>query len=170
MRATFLIPPLFEPPIAWVANLGNVRLGVHLQGEWCVEIGGRTRVLSRPDDTMPLLPLLEMSRTEFYECLHRIAQTTVELVDVPTSFPSDLLLRFALDSSVSEYWPLMALDWIDAETTVGSQIRESLQSLLSKPWLTQRLKQRAEMVVKRNSRKKAPNDCGIDTRGGDPTS
>lgn len=154
MRVKLRIPPPFELPMVWLVDIGNIRLGVHQQDGWCIDIEGRTKVLSKQEDVMPLLPLLEIGRVQFYEHLRRVAQTRIELADALQSFPAILLLKFALESSVSDYWPLKALDWIDAETTVDREIGESLQTLLSRPWVTQRLKQRAERVMKRGSVKK----------------
>lgn len=148
MKAKLLFPPFFEPPTAWLVSIGNIRLGVHLLDGWCIEVRGQARVLSRSDDMMHLLPLLEMGRVQFYEYLYRVAQGRSELKEIPSSFPAILLLRFALESSVSDYWPLKALDWIEAETTVDSKIREDLRTLLSKPWVSQRLKQRVERALK----------------------
>ncbi|WP_206957403.1 hypothetical protein [Trinickia acidisoli] len=126
-------------------------------------------MLSKQEDVMPLLPLLEMGRVQFYEYLHRLAQTRTELAEAPQSFPAILLLKFAFESSVSDYWPLKALDWLDAGATVDSEIGESLRTLLSRPWVTQRLRQRAERAVKRGSSKKAFKPYESNEKEGDST-
>ena len=97
---------------------------------------------------MPLLPLLELDRGQFYEYLHRIVQNRFDLKEIILSFPETLLLEFAFESSVSEYWPLKALDWLASEATVDSRIYVGLKALLYKPWATQRLKQRIGKIVK----------------------
>lgn len=166
MRAKLLIPPSFEFPIVWLADIGKVRLGVHLQDGWCIDMAGRRRVLSEVNDVMPLLPLLEMSRAQFYGHLRHLAQTTAELAEAYQSFPDILLLRFAFESSVSDYWPHKALDWLDAGTTLDWQIGESLRTLLSRPWVTQRLKQRAETALKRASKRTLKGHGSDETEGG----
>lgn len=153
MRAKLLIPPFFELPLVWLADIGKVRLGVHVQDGWCIDIAGRTRALSESEDVMPLLPLLEISRAQFYDYLRHLAQTTTELAEAAQSFPDILLLRFAFESSVSDYWPHKALDWLDTDTALDPQIGESLRTLLSRQWVTQRLRQRAEKALKRVSKK-----------------
>jgi hypothetical protein len=153
MRAKLFIPPSFELPNVWLAGIGKVRLGVHLKDGWCIDIAGRTRALSEPEDVMPLLPLLEMSRAQFYEHVRHLAHTTPELAKATQSFPDVLLLRFAFESSVSDYWPHKALDWLDTDTALDPQIGDSLRALLGRPWATERLKQRAEQALKRAAKK-----------------
>jgi hypothetical protein len=132
----------------WLASIGSVRLGVHLQDGWCLNMRGQTRLLSKSEDMMPLLPLLEIGREQFYAHLYRVAQAVPELKEVSLSFPSILLLIFAFESSASDYWPLKALDWFDNEVSIDSKSHESLQFLLSQPKITQRLKQRVEKSIR----------------------
>ncbi|KVD40577.1 hypothetical protein WS61_20465 [Burkholderia sp. ABCPW 11] len=51
------------------------------------------------------------------------------------------MLRFAFESSFSEYWPLKALDWIDGEQAIDPKVRESLRRMSEQRWVTQKLKQ-----------------------------
>lgn len=170
MRVKLLIPPSFELPILWLAGIGIIRLGVHLRDGWCIDVEGRTKALSQQEDAMPLLPLLEIGRATFYEYLHRVAEIRNELADAIQSFPATFLLKFAFESSVSEYWPLKALDWVNAEAAVDPEIGESLQKLLSRPWVTQRLKQRAEKAAIRASFEKTPKTYRNNEKNGDAMS
>jgi len=152
MNITLLDPPIFELPFTWLASIGNLRLGIRQRDEWCTDIRGKTTILSNPADMMPLLPLLEIGKTAFYEHLSHVEQTYADLSNASQSFPAVFLLRFAFESSVSDYWPLKAIDWLDADGTIEPTLRESLRDMLSKPWLTQHLKHRVERVTKRTRR------------------
>ncbi|MGA4240007.1 hypothetical protein ACI2TX_24825 [Ralstonia nicotianae] len=148
MKMLLIDPPLMAPKVVWLASIGQVRLGAHLHSEWCIGVGERNTVLSKPEDMMPLLPLLEMDRVRFYGHLYKVAQDHAELAGIVQSFPEALLLRFSFESSVSDYWPMKAIDWIKAAGKITPDVRESLSTMLNKSWVPQRLRQRVEMLVK----------------------
>ncbi|AST85176.1 MULTISPECIES: hypothetical protein [Ralstonia solanacearum species complex] len=148
MKTLLLDPPLVTPQVFWLASIGQVRLGTNLHSEWCIGVGEWNTVLSKPEDMMPLLPLLEMDRLKFYGHLYKVAQDHAELAGIVQSFPEALLLRFSFESSVSDYWPMKAIDWIKATGKVTPDVRESLSAMLNKSWVPQRLRQRVEMLVK----------------------
>lgn len=110
-------------------------------------MGGQTIVLSNTDDMMPLLPLLEVGRVQFYEHLHNVGQNCIEIAGIVQSFPDALLLKFAFESSVSNYWPMKAMDWLETSGKIAPDIRESLRAMLKKSWTTQRLRHRAEEML-----------------------
>ncbi|MHA6884530.1 hypothetical protein [Ralstonia pseudosolanacearum] len=149
MRALLLVPSSATFPV-WVAQIGQMTLGANLQGGWCIGMGERTILLSKPEDMMPLLPLLELNRERFYEHLHRVAEDHAELLGVMQSFPETLLLRFAFESSVSDYWPMKAIEWIETVHKIEPDVRESLRAMLSKTWVTQRLRQYVAVLIKRS--------------------
>ncbi|WP_459204090.1 hypothetical protein ACQVRV_20925 (plasmid) [Ralstonia pseudosolanacearum] len=149
MRALLLVPPVATLPV-WVAQIGQRRLGANLQGGWCIGVGELTIPLSKPEDMMPLLPLLELNREKFYEHLHRVAEDHVEILGGAQSFPETLLLRFAFESSVSEYWPMKAIEWLEGVHKIEPDVRESLRLMLSKTLVTQRLRQRVAVLIKRS--------------------
>ncbi|WP_080409828.1 hypothetical protein [Burkholderia ubonensis] len=148
MKAQLLFPPLIDASVLWLASIGQVTLGVHLQKGWCLHLGAKTIFLSSPADMMPLLPLLEVGRVQFFDHLTRVGQWRSEYASAIPAFPEILLLRFAFESSVSEYWPSKAIDWLDGEPMLARELRESLRALLSQGWLPQRLRQRAQVVLK----------------------
>lgn len=113
-------------------------------------MGERTIPLSKPEDMMPLLPLLELNRRQFYEHLHRVAEDHAELLGGAQSFPETLLLRFAFESSVSDYWPMKAIEWLEDVHKIEPDVRESLRVMLSKTWVTQRLMQHVAVLIKRS--------------------
>ncbi|MCL9845573.1 hypothetical protein [Ralstonia solanacearum] len=151
MRTQLLFPPLATLPVVWLAVIGQVRLVFHVQDGWCIEVGGHATVLSKADDTMPLLPLLEVDRVQFYEHLHNVGKNSIEFAGIVQSFPGVLLLKFALESSVSDYWPMKAMGWLEVSGRIAPDIRESLRVMLSKSWATQRLRHRVEAIIKRKA-------------------
>lgn len=151
MRTQLLFPPLAELPVVWLATIGRVRLGIHLPDGWCIDVGGKIVVLSNADDMMPLLPLLEVGRVQFYEHLLNVGQNRIELAGIVQSFPDALLLKFAFESSVSDYWPMKAMDWLDVSGRIDPDICESMRAMLRKSWATQRLRHRAEAIIKRKA-------------------
>lgn len=147
MRTQLLFPPLATLPVVWLALIGQVRLGFHVQDGWCIDVGGHATVLSKADDMMPLLPLLEVGRVQFYEHLHNVGQNCIELAGIVQSFPVALLLKFSFESSVSDYWPMKAMDWLEVSGRIAPDICESLRAMLSKSWATQRLRHRAAAII-----------------------
>ncbi|WP_081026152.1 hypothetical protein [Ralstonia solanacearum] len=147
MRTQLLFPPLATLPVVWLTAIGQVRLGFHVQDGWCIDVGGHATVLSKADDMMPLLPLLEVGRVQFCEHLHNVGKNRIELAGIVQSFPDALLLKFAFESSVSDYWPMKAMDWLEASGKIAPDIRESLRAMLKKNWTTQRLRHRAEEII-----------------------
>lgn len=149
MKTRMIFPPRVEHQNIWLVSIGRIELGVGLRGEWCFRVGQRLVTISKPDDTMPLLPLLETGRTAFYDHVSRAVQVRPELAEAARSFPEVLLLEFAFESSVSDYWPLKAMDWLDLNSVLVSELRGTLRTLLSRGWATQRLRQRVDTVVNR---------------------
>ncbi|WP_081488760.1 hypothetical protein [Cupriavidus basilensis] len=149
MKTQMIFPPLVELQNTWLVNIGQIKLGVGPTGEWCFRVGQRMVTISKPDDTMPLLPLLEIGRTEFYDHVRRGVQVRPELAEAVRSFPEVLLLKFAFESSVSDYWPLKAMDWLDLNSDLVSELRGELRTLQSQGWVAQRLRQRVDAAVNR---------------------
>ncbi len=147
MKTQMIFPPRVEHQNTWLVNMGQIELGVGPRGEWCFRVGQRMQTISKPDDTMPLLPLLETGRAAFYAHVCRSVQDSPELAEAACSFPEALLLKFAFESSVSDYWPLKAMDWLDLNSDLVSELRGALRALLSQGWVTQRLRQRVNSVV-----------------------
>ncbi|WP_080727883.1 hypothetical protein [Ralstonia solanacearum] len=151
MRTQLLFPPLATLPVVWLALIGQVRLGFHVQDGWCIDVGGHATVLSKADDMMPLLPLLEIGRVRFYDYLNNVGENRIELAGIVRSFPDALLVKFAFESSVSDYWPMKAMDWLDVSGRITTEICESMRAMLRKSWATQRLRHRAEAIIKRKA-------------------
>jgi hypothetical protein len=147
MKTQMVFPPRVELQNTWLVNIGQIELGVGSRGQWCFRVGQRMETISKPDDTMPLLPLLETGRAAFYAHVSSSVQDRPELAEAARSFPEVLLLRFAFESSVSDYWPLKAMDWLDLNLDLVSELRGALRALLSQGWVTQRLRQRVNSVV-----------------------
>src|SRR5438445_6979561 len=120
MKTQMIFPPRVELQNTWLVNIGQIELGVGPTGEWCFRVGQRMVTISKPDDTMPLLPLLETGRAVFYDHVSRGVQVRPELAEAVRSFPEVLLLKFAFESSVSDYWPLKAMDWLDLNSDLVS--------------------------------------------------
>lgn len=155
MNVQLLLPPQTESSAIWLANIGQVKLGVDFQNGWRLFAGGHTTGIVNPADTMPLLPLLETGRGRFYQHLQDVAQVQSSIASILLSFPEGLLVRFALESSVSDYWPLKALDWLDVQPTLYVEVSGSLTSLLDCAWATQRLRQRVVATVRRAGKSEA---------------
>ncbi|WP_157692778.1 hypothetical protein [Burkholderia sp. ABCPW 11] len=141
MKVELLSPSVIDESPIWLVCIGNVLLGINCNHQWCIDVNGKERLMLTPDDTMPILPLLEVGRGRFFEHLRLFESERGNSLGLVESFPTSLLLRFAFESSFSEYWPLKALDWIDGEQAIDPKVRESLRRMSEQRWVTQKLKQ-----------------------------
>lgn len=104
----------------WVVNVGRVHVGVDSAGTWFIDLNQNVHTVKLPRDTMPLLPILELDRDNFFDDLKRIANEFPDFENQVASFPENLLIELALDTSVSEYWPSKALNWIEGAPALVS--------------------------------------------------
>lgn len=148
MNAELLFPPQIDHASCWLLAINKVRIGIHPQEHWCIDVAGKMMSLKSTDDMMPLLPILDVGRRPFFEHLDRVAKWCPELEAWVNAFPEELLLKFALERSVSDYWPSKALDWACAEPALKATLRESLKVVLTQRWLSQRFRQRVELVYR----------------------
>ncbi|WP_175818884.1 hypothetical protein [Burkholderia sp. BCC0419] len=147
MKVELLFPPILENSSVWIVRVGNVQLGINFGHRWCINTGGEGRLIQTPNDMMPMLPLLEIGRGDFYEHLLHIESSWGKLLELTESFPESLLLRFAFDSSFSDYWPIKALDWLDNESSIDSEVMESLRRISGQRWVSQNLRQRVKKKI-----------------------
>ncbi len=98
-----------------------------------------------------MLPLLELSRSIFYCHLEKVAQAVPDLPG--TAFPEMLLIKCAFETSVSDYWPQKAMDWLDAGANIPEELQHSLRVLTKQRWASQRLRHRAMSILRKSAKK-----------------
>lgn len=148
MKAEFMSSPIVKENTIWIVNIGRVRVGVDLTGAWSVDLNGNVRAVKSPEDTMPLLPILELDRVHFFDGLEGIAREFPDFENKVASFPENLLIEFALDSSVSEYWPSKALNWIESDPALVLIFSACMKKIIDRKWVTQSIKQRIKRLIK----------------------
>ncbi|MBY4917618.1 hypothetical protein [Burkholderia dolosa] len=148
MKAEFVPSPIVKENAIWVVSVGKVCVGVDSIGTWSIDLNGNVRAVKSPEDTMPLLPILELDRDNFVDGLKRIAREFPDFENQVASFPENLLIEFALDSSVSEYWPSKALNWIEGAPALISIFSPLMKSVIDRKWATQSIKQRIGRLIK----------------------
>ncbi len=66
-----------------------------------------------------------------------------------STFPEEDALIFALNESISTYWPQLALDWIDSrQMEISASIREALAFSYTQKWAIQSFKHRIKKLLK----------------------
>lgn len=131
----------------WIVEKDGVRLGLSHESGWVLRIRDQTRSIIEPQDLMFVLPLLEAGRPTIYSHLHAIAQEHPDIGLRVLEFPEILLLRCAFETSVSDYWPLKAIEWLDSHPSMISKLRGELDDLLQHSWATQRLKHKVKLTL-----------------------
>jgi len=138
--------PSFSESILWLIAIGQIKLGIDATSGWCFQLGTRVIMLKTRDDMIPLLPLLEMGKTKFFAHLVNISEQYPKYAVFV--FPEELLLKCAFETSVSDYWPNKAIDWLESDSGVSEELRESLKLIMHQRWVGQRLKQRIARRLK----------------------
>ncbi|WP_156876276.1 hypothetical protein [Rhodoferax antarcticus] len=134
----------------WIVNVGRTKLGLSLQSGWSLQLRGETRVIATPNDMIFVLPLLEMGRQSIYAHLQVISKEVPDIGLRVMAFPETLLLRCAFETSVSDYWPLKGIEWLDASPNLVSQLGGVLRDLQKRSWATQILKQKIKSTLKKS--------------------
>lgn len=139
--------PIKAVPYFWLIESGPMKVGIDSKNQWWLNIHGKTTGLSRPEDSTPLLPLLEIGRADFHNFLQRICTKYLEMSKMESSFPEVLLLQNAL-RSVSDYWPAKALDWIDQQPALKNQLMEDLINASNNKRFSQSLRSRITKLTR----------------------
>ncbi|WCM88102.1 hypothetical protein [Acidovorax sp. NCPPB 3576] len=143
MKVEFLLSKHCELPI-WIFKIGALKIGVLNSDCWVVDIKGQIEVAS-VKNIMGFLPLLELDRRVVSAHLEEVWAICTGLNSFPT-FPEDLLLRCALESSVSDYWPSKSLDWMSEG--ISENIRDILVRSSELPWANQKINHRIAKILK----------------------
>ncbi|WP_143135913.1 hypothetical protein [Burkholderia ubonensis] len=147
MKAEFMLNPIVTENTIWVVNVGRVRVGVNSTGTWSIDLNENVRAVKSPEDAMLLLPILELGRAHFFDGLKRIAREFPDFENQVVAFPENLLIEFALDSSISEYWPSKALSWIEGAPALVSTFSSLMKGVIDKKWATQSVKHRIKRMI-----------------------
>ncbi len=133
----------------WIMTVGRTKLGLSPQSEWSLRLRGETHVIALPQDMIFILPLLEIGRHSIYAHLHAISDEIPDIAPQMAMFPELLLLRCAFETSVSDYWPLKGLEWLDNSPDLVGQLEGALANLQTRSWATQILKQKITSTIKK---------------------
>ena len=67
------------------------------------------------------------------------------------TFPETMLLKCAFEHSVSDYWPMAGLKWLESSPLqLSNSLKDTLAELQKRSWATQPLKQKNKFVLKRH--------------------
>lgn len=144
-----LIAPQTDKSGIWIVEMDGVRLGLSHHSGWVVQIRDETRAIVEPQDLMFVLPLLETGRQTMYSHLQAISQDAPDIGLRVLEFPEILLLRCAFETSVSDYWPLKGIEWLDSFPSLVGQLGDVLRDLQKRSWATQILKQKIKSTLKK---------------------
>ena len=132
----------------WFAELGQVRLGLCPNSGWQISLRGKIKNILEPKDMIMLLPLLELGRQKVYEQLTEVAKNRKD-VNVMETFPENMLLKCAFEHSVSDYWPMAGLNWLESSPLkLSNSLKDTLAELQKRSWATQLLKQKIKLILK----------------------
>lgn len=142
------ITPEFSAHSFLFLQHSNVKFGTTTDGKWISTIKDQTNKITPPDNILSLLPILELDRDFVHEKILQIQSTNHRIPHIDTSFPELDILKAAIISSVSEYWPEKALNWIESDPNLASALRESVELLAQKEWAPQKLKHRCKKILR----------------------
>lgn len=139
-----------EAGVIWLVELGQVRMGLCPNSGWKIIRGEEIKTISEPNDIVMMLPLLEVGRQKIYEHLAEVGKIWKD-VDAVGTFPETMLLKCAFECSVSDYWPIEGLKWLETSPKqLKTSFEDDLVNLQKHSWATQSLKQKIKRILKRN--------------------
>jgi hypothetical protein len=134
--------PVFQmPDKAWLVLLGA-------DNQWGFEHEGRFLQFITASSCMPLLPMLERSYSEAIELIRAKLRETGKDENLIETFPFDLLIQRALTWETS-YWPLLAVQWLEAGYPLSDQFIIDLKQLVEDKHHSQNLRHRAMHLIER---------------------
>jgi len=149
MKAHFLQPPLPDQVFFWIFEKDERVIGVHKTLGWCTRLRSETPIyFDTESKCMVLLILLEIEFAEFKTHLDTVCEAAPEYAASIQRFPLALLLRHAFHSSVSDYWPDKAIDWLDANPEVQPLLLAELEHLVTNKAMSQSLRHRARRMFR----------------------
>jgi hypothetical protein len=95
-------------------------------------------------NAMPLLPLLEMP----WPVAHEYVTNAKSALGIDAGFPFEQVLTTALDWE-TQYWPSLAVDWLEQGFPPSADTLPRLQALPSKKFLPQKVRHRAAALARR---------------------
>lgn len=149
MIIKFIFPPE-SSGIIWFVEFENIKLGVSPDCGWLIDFKDDIKPIVNPKNMIFLLPLLEIGRQKIYDHLAELAKVRKD-VDVVGTFPESMLLKCAFEHSVSDYWPIEGLKWLELSPyQLTGSLKDTLTELQKRSWATQPLKQKIKFVLKRH--------------------
>ena len=134
----------------WFIDFEEIKLGISSNSVWHVNFKGSVRAISEAKDMIFLLPILEVGRQKIYDRLAELVQARKD-IDAVGTFPETMLLKCAFELSVSDYWPLEGLKWLEASPGQLTDVfADTLAQLQKRSWATQRLKQKSKFALKKH--------------------
>ena len=138
--------------IIWLIDIKGLWLGVSSDRRWLTNYKGDIETIVDSIDMIPLLPLLEIGRQKTFEQLSEISKDRRD-VDVVGTFPEAMLLKCTFEHSVSDYWPMQGLQWLESSPrSLISSLEDTLDELQKNRAATQPLRHKIKRILK-NHRK-----------------
>jgi hypothetical protein len=136
--------PIFQIP----SKESFVSLGT--DNQWGLEHEGRFLSFTTPSNCMPLLPMLESPYSEVVELIHAKLHEAGKDEHLIETFPFDLLIQSALTWETS-YWPLLAVQWLEAGYPVSDESAIHLKPAAEDNHCSQNLRHRAKHLIERHA-------------------
>lgn len=134
----------------WILESDELALGVSSDSGWTLRLRGENFPLRQAKDMVFLLPVLEMKRQLLHAHLRRVVEHSPDMASCLRDFPEALLLSCAFEMSVSDYWPLRAVEWLESAPHLVASLEGPLSALHSQLWATQMLKQKIRSILKKH--------------------
>lgn len=144
----FLCAPRADELGIWILEIGRVTLGLSRELGWSLRIGKEVRAIEGTQDMTLLLPLLEIGRQPIYRHLQLVANENPDIGPEVMAFPETLLLRCAFETSVSAYWPIKGVEWLDFCPHLVDRVADLLRKLQKRSWASQILKQKIKSTLR----------------------
>lgn len=137
-----------------VYQIGEAKLIFNNELNWLVSYKNETLSffeLNNPQPLYFLYPLFEADKALVYAHLNAVAQRYLFKKEISTDFPELVIMQHVLEHSVTDYWPLKALEWLESSSNFNVQIKDQLNALHQKSWASQKLKHKARFLLKKFS-------------------
>jgi hypothetical protein len=152
------IPPCLQPPYCWLFIRDEQLIGVHKNNGWCTQLRFKELITFDAEEKFVLMMiLLELNPSEFAQHLSEACQSQPEYAHSIRKFPSTQLLKHVFHSSISDYWPQLALNWLNHQPHLLPLFYDELGHMAADKAMSQNLRHRARRML-RSSAPAIPND------------
>ena len=125
-------------------------LGINQDGDWVVEVSGDVRIIREQKSFLFCIVFLEMSFADIKNYIMDHTNGINQIADIGDIFPFVEIIRFVLETSTSDYWLELAMNWFNELNAAEKHVlTPALDEAVMGMYLHQKLKHRMQRELKK---------------------